>query len=84
MEDTQQVLEGPNVGCEKVYDCATQGIQAGWSDLYGNALDCQWLDITDVDPGNYTLQVTINPNHAFEEITLGNNTASVPVTIPAP
>jgi len=22
--------------------------QAGWSDLYGNTLDCQWLDITDV------------------------------------
>ncbi len=84
MEDTQQVIEGPNVGCDKAFDCFNQGIQAGWSDLYGNALDCQWLDITDVAPGDYQLRVSINPNKSFEEVTLDNNTATVPVTIEAP
>ena len=39
----------------KEYDCSNQGIQAGWSDLYGNSLDCQWLDVTDVPPGDYFL-----------------------------
>ncbi|HEX2686283.1 MAG TPA: lysyl oxidase family protein, partial [Kofleriaceae bacterium] len=56
MEDTIQVAQGPEVGCSKVYDCYTQGIQAGWSDLYGNTLDCQWLDITGIAPGNYQLK----------------------------
>jgi hypothetical protein len=82
MEDTQQVLQGPNVACNKAYDCSNQGIQAGWSDLYGNALDCQWLDVTDVPPGDYFLRVDLNPNLAFEEISVTNNSAIVPVTIP--
>ena len=80
MEDTIRVLEGPNVGCEKVYDCYTQGIQPGWSDLYGNALDCQWLDITDIEPGNYQLRIHLNPGRAFQEISFDNNSAMVPVT----
>jgi len=82
MEDTVQVMEGPNVGCSKVFDCENQGIQAGWSDLYGNALDCQWLDITDVPSGDYFLEVTANPARAFQEETFDNNTTTVPVTIP--
>lgn len=82
MEDTVQFLQGPKVSCSKVHDCSFQGIQAGWSDLYGNALDCQWLDITDVAPGEYQIKVSVNPNRAFEEISLDNNTATVTVTIP--
>jgi hypothetical protein len=82
MEDTQRVVSGPDVPCAKKYNCDDQGIQRGWSDLYGNTLDCQWLDITDVAPGDYRLKVTLNPARAFQEATLDNNTASVPVTIP--
>jgi hypothetical protein len=82
MEDTRRVMDGPETGCEKVYDCANQGIQAGWSDIYGDSLDCQWLDITGVPSGNYRLQVTVNPNRSFEEASFDNNTTTVPVTIP--
>jgi hypothetical protein len=81
MEDTVQVLQGPKVACGKLYSCDNQGIQAGWSDLYGNALDCQWLDITDVPPGAYKLQVQVNPGHSFEELSFANNKAVVDVTI---
>ncbi|UQA63498.1 hypothetical protein E8A73_002150 [Polyangium aurulentum] len=81
MEDTQQIAFGPNVGCDKVYSCEDQGIQAGWSDLYGNTLDCQWLDITDVPPGDYSIRVVLNPGRTFEEVSLDNNTATVPVKI---
>ncbi|WP_224369452.1 lysyl oxidase family protein [Hyalangium versicolor] len=84
MEDTQRVAAGPKVACSKEYTCDNQGIQRGWSDLYGNTLDCQWLDITDVTPGDYQLQVSLNPARAFQEETLDNNVATVPVTIPAP
>ena len=31
------------------YTCANQGIQAGWVDEYGAGLDCQWIDITDLE-----------------------------------
>lgn len=58
--------------------------QAGlhhWSDLYGNALDCQWLDVTGF-AGTYQLRVTVNPARAFEEGSFDNNTTTVPVTIP--
>lgn len=82
MEDTIQVSQGPNVGCSKIYDCYNQGIQAGWSDLYGNTLDCQWLDITDIPAGNYQLKVSLNPSQSFQEVSFQNNTAIVPVTIP--
>lgn len=84
MEDTQRITSGPGIGCNKRFNCEFQGIQRGWSDLYGNTLDCQWLDITHLPPGDYYLQVSLNPARAFQELTFDNNTATVPVTIPAP
>jgi hypothetical protein len=84
MEDTVQVHLGQGVGRDKAFDCTNQGIQRGWSDLYGNGLDCQWLDITDVPAGNYQLTATVNPNRSLEEVSFDNNTSTVPVTIRAP
>jgi hypothetical protein len=81
MEDTVRVFDGPNVSCDKVYSCEEQGISPGWSDLYGNSLDCQWLDVTDVLPGLYTLRVILNPLGAFEEVTRDNNVAEVLVRV---
>ena len=63
------------------FDCATQGIQAGWSDIYDSGLPGQWIDITGVPAGSYDLEITINPEHMIDEADYSNNTATVPVTI---
>jgi lysyl oxidase len=65
------------------FDCDFQGITIGWGDRYGRDLDGQWVDVTDVPPGAYTLVVTVNPHGALPEITRGGapNQARVPITI---
>jgi hypothetical protein len=64
------------------YHCLNQGISAGWADVYDRSLDCQWVDVTGVAPGTYTLEVSINPGHAITESNYGNNVARTTVTIP--
>ncbi|WP_437680023.1 lysyl oxidase family protein [Sorangium sp. So ce131] len=64
------------------YHCGFQGIQRGWSDIYGAGLDCQWVDITGVAAGEYTLRLSVNTNRTLPESNYDNNTIEVPVTIP--
>jgi hypothetical protein len=63
------------------YNCDSQGISVGCADVYTPDLDCQWVDITDVAPGNYELVVTINPEGSIRELSALNNTASVSLEI---
>jgi hypothetical protein len=66
-------------------DCGNvQGIQSGWGDLYPESLPCQWIDVTDVAPGDYTLCVVLNHLGLLPESDLSNNTACVPVRIDGP
>src|SRR5690606_19984528 len=41
----------PEAGERPFYSCVNQGLSLGWSDTYEASLDCQWIDVTDVDPG---------------------------------
>jgi len=64
------------------YDCNVQGIQAGWADVYDAGLPGQWIDITGLPAGTYTLEVTMNPDQIIEEADYTNNTTSLQVEIP--
>jgi len=57
------------------------GLSVGWGDLYDHYRDGQWVDITDVAPGRYTLQVELNPDGVMLEKSRDNNIHSIPVTI---
>jgi len=57
-------------------------MSVGWSDVYGYDLDCQWLDITDIPPGNYKLVVSVNRYRVFAENSFENNFGTADVVIP--
>jgi hypothetical protein len=61
----------------------TQGITSGYSDIYDGDTDCQWIDITDIPAGNYTLSVTVNPKGIYyQDADLTNNLSVLQVEIP--
>jgi hypothetical protein len=64
------------------YQCTNQGIQSQWQDVYDRDLDCQWVDVTDVEPGDYTLVIELNFEGVLNESDYTNNRAEIPVTIP--
>jgi hypothetical protein len=77
MIDMEQVA-GKN---KAKFTCTYQGLTAGWSDIYARGLDCQWVDVTGVPPGNYLLRVTVNPSGSLPESDKTNNSVEVPVTL---
>uniref|UniRef100_A0A671PWB2 Lysyl oxidase homolog n=1 Tax=Sinocyclocheilus anshuiensis TaxID=1608454 RepID=A0A671PWB2_9TELE len=50
-----------------------QGLGPGCYDTYHANIDCQWIDITDVSPGDYMLKVTVNPGFQVQESDFSNN-----------
>jgi len=70
LQDSQQLRAG---WASNGYVCTDQGLSAGWGDIYGHDLSCQWIDITDVAPGTYTLAVRVNPTGGFSDLDLTNN-----------
>ena len=78
----------PDLGdAGKTYTCFNQGISVGWLDVYDRNLDCQWIDVTNVPYGDYTLRIEVNlppPGKAsptLVERDYGNNVVDIPVTV---
>lgn len=64
------------------YNCGNQGIHAGWYDLYGRSLDCQYVDITDVPAGAYRLRAQVNAERVVAESRYDDNEVFMTVVIP--
>ncbi|KAF3702099.1 Protein-lysine 6-oxidase [Channa argus] len=62
-------------GYYRRYACTahTQGLSPGCYDTYNADIDCQWIDITDVKPGNYILKISVNPYYQVPESDYSNN-----------
>jgi hypothetical protein len=69
-------------GGQGKYGCGNMGITAGCGDIYDAGLDCQWIDITDIDTGQYMLVVRVNWDHSPDKLghyekSYNNNWAQV-------
>ena len=71
----------PNAPAFAKYNCNNQGIQAGWYDLYNGDTTCNWIDVTGIPPGSYTLEIHLNPYGYIKEANTNNNITTVTVTI---
>ena len=71
----------PEAGPNGIYTCLNQGLQAGWADVYAADLPCQFLDITGVADGDYTLEVEVNPDGALADESSANNIGTVTLRI---
>ncbi|MBI1839972.1 MAG: immunoglobulin domain-containing protein [Verrucomicrobia bacterium] len=69
-------------GAPKTYSCDYQGIQAGWSDIYNADLPCQYVDLTGLPPGDYQLEIELDPLKQIPESNEENNLIRVPFYLP--
>ena len=71
-------LGGQSYGCSVI----EQGITVGWTDIYSEYLDDQWIDI---DPslcnGEYWIVGEIDRNNFYLESNKDNNWTAVPITL---
>jgi hypothetical protein len=73
---------GANASCG-MYNCGNMGQQAGCADDYYVGLDCQWVDITGLADGTYTLCAWIDPTNRITELSDDNNISCKSFTLGA-
>lgn len=68
------------------YGCGNMGISHQCGDIYSRDLDCQWIDITDIDTADYILAIKVNWDQSPDalghiETNYQNNWAQVCIRI---
>ena len=80
-----------DVGCTTgtgQYGCSNMGISKGCYDRYSSGTTCNWIDVTDVAPGTYTLVLRTNWQRSPDalgrhEMSYSNNFAQVCINLTA-
>jgi hypothetical protein len=75
----------PHTWCQPFQPRATfvrEGLSPGYGDYYWSQLWDQWIDVTDLPPGRYTLRAVANPDGVIDEADRSNNTLDVRRLIP--
>lgn len=65
------------------FDCDMLGLEPHSYRSYSSDANCQWVDVTTLPPGEYTLRATVNADWRLAEQDLGNNVLERAVVIPA-
>ena len=66
----------------KFTSCASSGLTVGWTHFAHPSLDCQYLDISTIPSGDYTLTLTAGLSaNGQVDTTYANDSRSFPVTI---
>jgi Lysyl oxidase/Bacterial Ig domain len=76
---------GPDTWCAHADPKAAfirMGISPGKADVYSAQTTDQWIDITGLAPGDYTLTGTVNPFGYIDEFDVSNNVVQQTRTIP--
>lgn len=76
-------------GISSQYSCNNMGITSGCADTYHALLECQWLDVTDIPDGTYTMVARANWRNAPDlnnrtETNITNNWAQVCIDLTRP
>ena len=76
----------PGSPASRVYNSCgqVQGISAGWADVYDDSLPDQWIDVTDVAPGQYWLEVIADPDNRLQETDETNNVTRILIDFTRP
>jgi hypothetical protein len=59
----------------------SQRISPGWADVYAGDYSCQWLDVTDVADGTYTLRIGVDSSNIVDEQDVLPNSVDVKVKL---
>ena len=81
VSETRPAVTGPMLAV--LDDCGDrqQVINPGFGDHYHALLDDQWIDVSGIAAGTYTLEITVDPNDLLAESDESNNTGQTMVTI---
>ena len=71
-------------GCGKKNSLSTRtGISVGWADLYPADFAYQWIDITGLPAGTYTIRAAVDLYKQFAEVSEANNCAYARISFKA-
>ena len=62
-----------SANCPRQGSHVEMGIARGWGDYYTAALTFQWIVVTLLEPGAYTMRAEVNPGREFLEANYANN-----------